>query len=132
MWMGMWMRTGQGSNQTFREQAKRTAREFIIPNPNPYPDPNLTLTLSLTLIISEIYRAREKEINRSLLMIFYFMLWCPFNTTASALGVGCGGFHGIRSVGGGTQPLKQQSGDLCSYLVEKREYSQFEHEGVSV
>jgi hypothetical protein len=39
------------------------------------------------------------------------MLWCPFNTPASAVGVGGGGFHGIRSVGGGVQPpLKQQSG----------------------
>jgi hypothetical protein len=40
----------------------------------------------------------------------YVMLWCPFNTPAMALGVGGGGFHGISSVGGGAQPLKQQSG----------------------
>jgi hypothetical protein len=40
------------------------------------------------------------------LMLFYFVLWCPFNTPASAVGVGGGGFHGICSVGGGAQPLK--------------------------
>jgi hypothetical protein len=45
------------------------------------------------------------------------MLWCPFNTPASAVGVGCGGFHGIRSVGGGAQPLKQQSG---AFRVSRR------------
>jgi hypothetical protein len=39
-------------------------------------------------------------------MLRYVMLWCPFNTPASAVGVGGGGFHGIRSVGGGAQPLK--------------------------
>jgi hypothetical protein len=39
------------------------------------------------------------------------MLWCPFNTPASAVGVGGGGFHGIRSVGGGAQPLKQKAGE---------------------
>jgi hypothetical protein len=39
------------------------------------------------------------------LMLCYVMLWCPFNTPASAVGVGGGGFHGIRSVGGGAQPL---------------------------
>jgi hypothetical protein len=38
------------------------------------------------------------------------VLCCPFKTPASALGVGGGGFHGIRSVGGGAQPLKQPSG----------------------
>jgi hypothetical protein len=39
------------------------------------------------------------------------VLWCPFNTPAIAVGVGGGGFHyGIRSVGVGAQPLKQQSG----------------------
>jgi hypothetical protein len=34
----------------------------------------------------------------------YVMLWCPFNTPAIAVGVGGGGFHGIRSVGVGAQP----------------------------
>jgi hypothetical protein len=43
-------------------------------------------------------------------LLQYVMLWRPFNTPASAVGVGGGGFHGIRSVGGGEQPLKQQSG----------------------
>jgi hypothetical protein len=37
--------------------------------------------------------------------IICYMSWCPFNTPASAVGVGGGGFHGIRSVGGGAQPL---------------------------
>jgi hypothetical protein len=44
------------------------------------------------------------------IMLCYVMLWCPFNTPAIAVGVGGGGFHGIRSVGVGAQPLKQQSG----------------------
>jgi hypothetical protein len=39
-------------------------------------------------------------------MVCYGMLWYPFNTPASAVGVGGGGFHGIRSVGGGAQPLR--------------------------
>jgi hypothetical protein len=47
-----------------------------------------------------------------MIILWYVMLWCPFNTPASSVGVGGGGFHGIRSVGGCAQPLKQQSGAI--------------------
>jgi hypothetical protein len=56
------------------------------------------------------------------------MLWCPFNTPASAVGVGGGGFHDIRSVGGGAQPLKHPA------LVEtfKRDYKKEKKKKVAV
>jgi hypothetical protein len=65
-------------------------------------------------VIREASYEIEGEIERLMVIrsigLCYVMLWCPFNTPAIAVGVGGGGFHGIRSVGVGAQPLKQQSG----------------------
>jgi hypothetical protein len=60
----------------------------------------LTLTLTLTRIQASLDRLDQGDGKG--------MLWCPFYTPASAIGVGSGGFHGIRSVGGGAQPLKME------------------------
>jgi hypothetical protein len=52
----------------------------------------------------------------------------PLQHTRQRRGVGGGGFHGIRSVGGGAQPLDQQSG-ACSKMGSLRVCSTGSHTG---